>query len=275
MLSVSVWDRSMVKAVEQAIRESHLGLNPIIEGQNMRIPLLNSTKSAQVLVKVAHEYAEKAKVATRHVRRDGMDSLKRPKRTGRWVRTKAVRLRTRCRSSTTTRFPRSIACFKTRKEKSCKCRTFERRQIQFERLPAERTHFSPDGTSMIHGHPVASRSTSPSSWMAMADGHSSAGCRNHGHRKASKRLREIVRVAGDAGISYLTHSFCLLFRELVAAETEVNDLMGLLKAFIRRDLAELHAENVRIRVIVSRENLRGDILPLLLEAEETTRHKPG
>src|SRR6218665_3006636 len=83
MLSVSVWDRSMVKAVETAIRESSLGLNPIIEGQNMRIPLpeLNEERRKS-LVKVAHEYAEKAKVATRHVRRDGMDSLKKAEKDG-------------------------------------------------------------------------------------------------------------------------------------------------------------------------------------------------
>jgi ribosome recycling factor len=83
MLSVSVWDKSMVKAVEQAIRESNLGLNPIVEGQNMRIPLpeLNEERRKS-LVKVAHEYAEKAKVAVRHVRRDGMDSLKKAEKDG-------------------------------------------------------------------------------------------------------------------------------------------------------------------------------------------------
>jgi ribosome recycling factor len=83
MLSVSVWDRSMVKAVEQAIRESNLGLNPIVEGQNMRIPLpeLNEERRKS-LVKVAHEYAEKAKVAARHVRRDGMDSFKKAEKDG-------------------------------------------------------------------------------------------------------------------------------------------------------------------------------------------------
>lgn len=83
MLMVSVWDKSMVKAVEQSIRESHLGLNPIIEGQNMRIPLpeLNEERRKS-LVKVAHEYAEKAKVAARHVRRDGMDNLKKAEKDG-------------------------------------------------------------------------------------------------------------------------------------------------------------------------------------------------
>lgn len=83
MLSVSVWDRSMTAAVERAIRESHLGLNPITEGSTLRIPLpeLNEERRKS-LVKVAHEYSEKAKVAIRHVRRDGMDSLKKSEKDG-------------------------------------------------------------------------------------------------------------------------------------------------------------------------------------------------
>jgi undecaprenyl diphosphate synthase len=95
-----------------------------------------------------------------------------------------------------------------------------------------------------------------------------------GHRKGVEAVREAVRVAGDVGISYLT-LFAFSSENWTRPETEVSDLMGLLKAFIRRDLAELHSENVRIRVIGSRENLRGDILPLLLEAEETTRANTG
>lgn len=83
MLSVSIWDKSMVSAVERAIRESHLGLNPIVDGQNLRIPLpeLNEERRKS-LVKVAHEYSEKAKVAIRHVRRDGMDNLKKAEKDG-------------------------------------------------------------------------------------------------------------------------------------------------------------------------------------------------
>ena len=83
MLSVSVWDKSMVNAVDRAIRESNLGLNPIMDGQNLRIPLpeLNEERRRS-LVKVAHEYAEKAKVAIRNVRRDGMDGLKKAEKDG-------------------------------------------------------------------------------------------------------------------------------------------------------------------------------------------------
>ncbi len=77
MISVQVWDRSMVNAVEKAIQAANLGLNPSIEGQvlHLRIPELN-TERRKELVKIAHKYAETAKVAVRHVRRDGMDALK-------------------------------------------------------------------------------------------------------------------------------------------------------------------------------------------------------
>jgi ribosome recycling factor len=77
MLSVQVWDRSMVQAVEKAIRESNLGLNPQTEGQVMRvrIPELNEQRRKE-LVKVAHKYAEEAKIAVRHVRKDGIDQSK-------------------------------------------------------------------------------------------------------------------------------------------------------------------------------------------------------
>ncbi|MDO6964075.1 isoprenyl transferase [Rhizobium alvei] len=98
--------------------------------------------------------------------------------------------------------------------------------------------------------------------------------RTMGHRKGVEAVREAVRVAGDLGISYLT-LFAFSSENWTRPETEVNDLMGLLKAFIRRDLAELHRENVRIRIIGARDNMPGDVLPLLLEAEETTKDNSG
>ncbi|MGD9837339.1 MAG: ribosome recycling factor [Afipia sp.] len=77
MLSVQVWDKSMVKAVETAIVNSNLGLSPATEGQviRLRIPELNEERRKE-LVKVAHKYTEAARVAVRHVRRDGLDTLK-------------------------------------------------------------------------------------------------------------------------------------------------------------------------------------------------------
>jgi ribosome recycling factor len=83
MLTVQVWDKSTVQAVDRAIRESNLGLNPIVEGQLLRVPIpeLNAERR-QELVKIAHKYAEQARVAVRHVRRDGIDNLKKEEKAG-------------------------------------------------------------------------------------------------------------------------------------------------------------------------------------------------
>ena len=83
MISVSVWDKSMVGAVDRSIREANLGFNPIVDGTTLRIPLpeLNEQRRKE-LVKIAHNYAENARVAVRHVRRDGMDFLKKAEKDG-------------------------------------------------------------------------------------------------------------------------------------------------------------------------------------------------
>ncbi len=77
LITVQVWDRSMTKAVEKAIRDSGLGLNPQTEGQVIRVPLPDLTQERRAeLAKVAHKYAEQARIAIRNIRRDGMDALK-------------------------------------------------------------------------------------------------------------------------------------------------------------------------------------------------------
>ena len=77
LLSVQVWDRSNVTPIEKAIRSAGLGLNPITDGQNIRLPIPDLTEERRKeLAKLAGQYAEKARVAVRNVRRDGMDSLK-------------------------------------------------------------------------------------------------------------------------------------------------------------------------------------------------------
>jgi ribosome recycling factor len=83
LLSVQVWDKSLVHAVEKAIVNSNLGLSPATEGQvlRLRIPELNEERRKE-LVKVAHKYAEAARVAVRHVRRDGLDTLKKLEKDG-------------------------------------------------------------------------------------------------------------------------------------------------------------------------------------------------
>jgi ribosome recycling factor len=76
-ISVSVWDRALVVSVEKAIRNSGLGFNPVVEGQNLRIPVPALTEERRKdLVKIAGKYAEQQKIAVRNVRREAMDDLK-------------------------------------------------------------------------------------------------------------------------------------------------------------------------------------------------------
>ena len=83
MLLVNVWDKSQVEAVDKALRQSNLGINPVMDGQTLRIPMPPLTEERRrELTKVASSYAENAKVAVRNVRRDAMDTLKKLEKAG-------------------------------------------------------------------------------------------------------------------------------------------------------------------------------------------------
>ena len=83
MLSVQVWDKANVGPIDKAIRSAGLGLNPIVDGQNLRIPIPDLTEERRKeLAKLASQYAEKARIAARNVRRDGMDNLKTDEKKG-------------------------------------------------------------------------------------------------------------------------------------------------------------------------------------------------
>ncbi len=83
MISVNIWDKELVGAVDKAIRNAGLGLNPVVDGTNLRIPIppLNEERRIE-LTKVAGKYAEASRIAVRNIRRDGMDSLKKMEKDG-------------------------------------------------------------------------------------------------------------------------------------------------------------------------------------------------
>jgi undecaprenyl diphosphate synthase len=93
--------------------------------------------------------------------------------------------------------------------------------------------------------------------------------RGEGHRRGVEALRRTVRAAGDLGIAYLT-IFSFSAENWSRPPSEIRELMGLLRGFIRHDLAELHRSGVRVRIIGDRDNLDTDILRLLEEAEDLT-----
>jgi ribosome recycling factor len=83
MITVQVWDKASVPAVEKAIREANLGLNPIIDGTMLRLPVpMLTAERRNELVKLAHKYAEHSRIAVRNVRRDGMEMLKKQQKDG-------------------------------------------------------------------------------------------------------------------------------------------------------------------------------------------------
>src|ERR1043165_2033893 len=98
--------------------------------------------------------------------------------------------------------------------------------------------------------------------------------RGEGHRRGGEALRKTVRAAGEIGTSLLT-IFSFSAESWSRPPSEIRDLMGLLRRFIRNDLAELHQNGVKVRVIGERNDLDPDIRRLLEEAEELTRHNPG
>jgi undecaprenyl diphosphate synthase len=98
--------------------------------------------------------------------------------------------------------------------------------------------------------------------------------RSEGHRRGVEALRRTVRAAGEIGIGILT-IFSFSSENWSRPPAEVRDLMALLRRFIRNDLAELHGNNVRVRIIGERSGLDPDILRLLEEAEELTRRNDG
>src|SRR5256714_5961719 len=95
--------------------------------------------------------------------------------------------------------------------------------------------------------------------------------RAEGHRRGVEALRRVVRAAHELGIVYLT-IFSFSSENWSRPATEIGDLFGLLRRFIRNDLATLHSDGVRVRVIGEREGLESDICALLNEAEELTRN---
>src|SRR5688572_27204980 len=101
LLSVQVWDKSNVTPVDKAIRSAGLGLNPIVDGQTLRLPIPDLTEERRKeLAKLASQYAEKARIAVRNVRRDGMDTLKTDEKKGEISQDEHKRLETEVQKHT-------------------------------------------------------------------------------------------------------------------------------------------------------------------------------
>jgi ribosome recycling factor len=117
MISVNVWDRGLVVSVEKAIRNAGLGLNPVVDGQTLRIPIPPLTEERRKeIVKVAHKYAEQQRVAVRNVRRDANDDLKKAEKDGAISQDELKRMETEVQKLTDEAVKRVDEALKTKEQ---------------------------------------------------------------------------------------------------------------------------------------------------------------
>lgn len=117
MISVSVWDRGMVVSVEKAIRSSGLGLNPVVDGQNLRIPIPPLTEERRKeIAKIAGKYAEQQRIAVRNIRREANDDLKKAEKDGAISQDEQKRMETEVQKLTDEAVKRVDEALKTKEQ---------------------------------------------------------------------------------------------------------------------------------------------------------------
>ena len=250
--------------VEKAIADSNLGLTPATEGQviRLRIPELNEERRKE-LVKVAHKYAEAARVAVRHVRRDGLDVLKKLEKDHKISEDDHERFATEVQKATDAgdRRDRSDAGGKGKGNPH-----------------GLRSRCMPEAEAAASGSQTAIRCAAACRHHHGRQRPLGGGARPAARRRPSPRRRgacaaPCARPANSASSILTIFSFSA--ENWSRPAVEIRDLMGLLRRFIRNDLAELHRNGVRVRVIGERDGLDPDIGRLLDEAEELTKDNDG
>ena len=211
---------------------------------------------------MAHKYAEGARVAVRHVRRDGLEVLKKMEKDHTISEDDHKRQADLVQKATDQAIHDVDRC-------ACRQRKRDHDGVmrQKESVVSMPEAQAPNIAGTDPGVPrhVAIIMDGNGRWAA------SRGLpRVEGHRRGVEALRKTVRAAGEIGIQCLT-IFSFSSENWQRPASEISDLMGLLRRFIRNDLAELHCNGVRVRVIGERDNLDPDIRRLLDEAEELTR----
>jgi undecaprenyl diphosphate synthase len=241
MISVSVWDKSMVTAVEKAIRSAGLGLNPVVDGQTLRLPVPPLTEERRKeLVKLAGKYAEQARVAVRNIRRDGNDDLKKAEKASEISQDDQKKMETEIQKDTDAAIKRIDETLKTKEAET------------LASVPSK----GPRHVALImdgNGR-WAERRGLP---------------RVVGHREGVQALRRTVKAAPDFGIQCLT-VFGFSTENWSRPADEVSDLMGLVRSFVGSDLKKLDQAGVRIRVLGRREGVASDILKMIDKAVEQT-----
>ena len=237
LLSVQVWDKSNVGPCDKAIRSAGLGLNPIVDGTTLRLPIPDLTEDRRKeLAKLAGQYAEKARIAVRNVRRDGMDALK--------IDEKKHEISEDDGKREGKGNPRQVSA-----------------PALIEIKAAGSAPATPRHVAIImdgNGRWAKARHLP----------------RVAGHRKGIEAVRAVTRAARSLGIEVLT-LYAFSSENWRRPAEEISDLMGLLRHFIKSDLEELAREGVRLRVIGDHTAFAPDVVALIDNALARTADNTG
>ena len=251
---------------------------PIVDGTTLRLPIpeMNQERRTE-LSKIASGYAEQARISVRNVRRDGMDLLKRLEKDHTISEDEHHSLSAKVQDLTD-KIIKEIDSFAGLQGKRNHAGLIDRARARPGQLPSPQTRWSemtppdnalvPEAAGPVPRH-VAIIMDGNGRW-AMQRGLPRA----EGHRRGVESVRACVRAATELGIGHLT-LYTFSSENWRRPQDEISDLMGLLKLFIRRDLAELHKQNVRIRVIGTEENVESEVIKLIRDAVEITRNNTG
>ena len=259
MISVQVWDKQNVGPVEKAIRSAGLGLNPINDGNTLRLPIPDLTEERRKeLAKLAGSYAEKAKIAVaqRPPRRHGRAQDRREEGRVRRGRAQAPR----------DRGPEA-----------------DRRDRRRPRCGGQRQGKGNHGAVSSAPAPVFSGGTAsaerPRHVAIIMDGNGRRAKqrflpRAAGHRAGVEAVRRVSRTARALGIEALT-LYAFSSENWRRPDSEIGDLMGLLRLYIRSDIAELVGDNVRLRILGDYHRFPADVVQLLDDALARTAANTG
>ncbi len=218
-------------------------------------------------MKSRNKYAEDAKVAARHVRRDGLDDLKKAEKAKTMSEDEAARFSEQVQKATDQTIVEIDQVLSQKERKSCR----SDRRIGLLFSPAHILILAP-GARM--SPPAAPEPSQARHVAIIMDGNGRWAKRRglprfEGHRRGVEAVRRTVRAAIELGIPYLT-VFSFSNENWSRPAQEVADLLGLLRRFIQKDLADLHARGVRVRITGERAGLSADLVALLDDAERTT-----
>ena len=235
MLSVQVWDRSNVRPVEKAIRSAGLGLNPITDGQMIRLPIPELTEERRKeLAKLVGQYAEKARIAVRNVRRDGMDHLKADEKKHDISEDERKRLEHEVQKLTDDTIKEIDDAADDQGEGNP-------RQVTSAPAPEQGAAGLARG-SRVPRH-VAIIMDGNGRWAKQRGLPRAAG-----HRAGAEAVRRALQAAADHGVEVLT-IYAFSSENWRRSNEEISDLTALMRFYLERELKTLEKERVRLKLI--------------------------